>query len=85
MIVHYFTADWCPGCKSFKPIVQQVSQELGIQVNYVNVDYDTALTEKYTIRSIPTIIITDPSGGINFRHTGPMSPQKLNETFSRFR
>lgn len=85
MTVHYFTADWCPGCKSFKPVVQQVSQELGVAVNYTNVDYDVSLSEKYSIKSIPTIIIAGQDGAEWFRHTGAVSAQQLKDTFNRFR
>ena len=85
MQVLYFTADWCPGCKAFKPVVQQVSQELGVTVNYTNVDYDVSLTEKYSIKSIPTIVITSQDDSLWFRHTGPMTPQQLKDTFNRFR
>ena len=69
----------------FKPIVQQVSQEMGITINYVNVDYDAALVPKYNVTSIPTVIITGPDGSEWFRKNGAMSAQQLKDTFNRFR
>jgi thiol-disulfide isomerase/thioredoxin len=85
MTVYYFTADWCPGCKAFKPVTEQVSKEIQIPINYVNVDYDVSLTQKYSIKSIPTIVVAGQDGSEWFRHTGPMTPQQLKETFNRFR
>ena len=58
---------------------------MGIPVNYVNADYDVAITEEYKITSIPTIIIAGGDGSEWFRHVGPMSAQQLKDTFNRFR
>lgn len=85
MTVLYFTADWCPGCKIFKPVVQQVSQELGVTVNYINVDYDASLAQKHKVSSIPTIVAVGQSGSELFRHTGPMLPNQLKDIFNRLK
>lgn len=69
----------------FKPVMQQVSQEMGVAVNYINVDYDATFAQKYSVTSIPTIVITDNNGSQVFKHTGAMSAQQLKETFARFR
>jgi thioredoxin 1 len=85
MVVYYVSADWCGPCKMFKPVVQQVSKELNVSINYVNADYDVAITEKYKVTSIPTIIIAGQDGAEWFRHTGAMSAQQLKDAFNRFR
>jgi thiol-disulfide isomerase/thioredoxin len=46
MQVLYFSAPWCGPCKVFKPIVQEVSRDLGISINDINVDYDTTFSQK---------------------------------------
>jgi thioredoxin-like negative regulator of GroEL len=69
----------------FKPVMQQISQEMGVAVNYINVDYDASLTQKYSVSSVPTIVITGQDGSVWLKHSGAMSPQQLKETFSRFR
>jgi len=81
----YFSADWCAPCKVFKPIVQQVSQELGIGVNYINVDYDASYGEKYSITSIPTIIVLDHSGAVIYRNSGVVPKDQLIETLTKFK
>lgn len=69
----------------FKPTLQQVSQQMGIPVNYINVDYDAALIHKYNIKSVPTLVIVGQDGSEWFRHTGAMPNQQLVEVFNRFR
>ena len=81
----YFSADWCAPCKVFKPIVQQVSQELGIGVQYINVDYDASYGEKYSITSIPTIIVLDNSGTIVYRNSGVVSKDQLIKELTKFK
>lgn len=85
MNVMYFSADWCAPCKVFKPIVQQVSQELGIGVNYINVDYDASYGEKYSITSIPTIIVLDNSGIVVYRNSGVLSKDQLIENLAKYK
>ena len=85
MSVYYFTAEWCAGCKAFKPTVQTVSRELGIPVNYVNVDYESELVEKYNVTSVPTLMVVDQGGNVLFRNSGVMPSHQLSEVFSRYK
>jgi thioredoxin 1 len=61
--VIYFGAPWCTPCSKFKPIVQQVSQETGTPVQYVDIDASPEIASMYQITSIPTLIIKDSSTG----------------------
>lgn len=81
MNVLYFSANWCGPCKMFKPIVQQVSQETGVPVNFIDVDYDVTNTERFRVQSIPTIIIVDAAGNEKFRHSGVLSKNQLLNAF----
>lgn len=85
MGVMYFSTNWCGPCKMFKPVVEQVSNELGINVNFINAEYDAALTEKYSITSVPTIVIADPSGNVLYRYSGVMSRDQLINCFNTFK
>ena len=49
--VLYFSTAWCGPCKTFKPVVQQVSQETGIPVTYLDADQDQEMAKKYNINS----------------------------------
>ena len=85
MNVMYFSADWCGPCKVFKPVVQQASQELGIPVSYINVDYDASFTQKYSITSVPTIIVTNDQGDTLYRKSGVMSKDQVVAMFNQFK
>ncbi len=53
-----FYADWCVPCRIFSPIVEEVAQENSdIKVVKVNVDESQAITTKYQIMSMPTLVV----------------------------
>ena len=77
--VLYFSTTWCGPCKTFKTIVQQVSQETGIPVTYLDADQDQEAAKKYSINSVPTIVIVDAAGGILYRNAGVMPKGQLSQ------
>ena len=78
----YFSAPWCGPCRMFGPIMEQVSQEIPVQK--VNVDEDTNLSMKYSVRSVPTVVLIDESGKEIARHTGVQQKQFLIEQYNNF-
>ncbi|MFT0603582.1 thioredoxin family protein [Bacillus cereus] len=58
-IVLKFTAEWCPGCRQLAPIVESVSEQLGDQIVFfdVNVDKEIELAQKFGVMSIPTLVL----------------------------
>ena len=50
-----FWAEWCAPCVSFKPIVQAVLTQRGVQGAFVNVDLQPALAQRFAIQSIPAL------------------------------
>jgi thioredoxin 1 len=77
--VFYFSTKTCGPCKAFKPVVQQVSQELGMPVTYVDAESDPSLAKMYNVTSVPTIVITDQMSTALYRHTGPMPKGQLSQ------
>ena len=77
--VLYFSTTWCGPCKAFKPVVQQVSQETGIPVTYLDADQDQEMAKKYNINSVPTIVIVDAVGSILYRNAGIMPKGQLSQ------
>lgn len=53
-----FTADWCGPCKMMKPKIEQLKEEMGdrMVLEVINVDENTAATEAYNVKNIPTFI-----------------------------
>ena len=85
MKVLYFSAAWCGPCKMFKPILQQVTSELGTFVNYIDVDQNPDMVRTYSISSVPTLIIEDQNGAQALRHSGTMTREQLFSALSRFK
>ena len=54
-----FWAEWCAPCKALAPILDEVADELAgkIVVTKVNLDENQDLAMKYSIRSIPTLLL----------------------------
>ena len=83
-MIYYFSAVWCGPCKMFKPTVQAVSAELGININYVDVDQQKDLAQRYGISSVPTIIVEN-GGTVVYRNSGVMSKPQLTQVLSQFK
>ena len=83
-MVMYFTAAWCGPCKMFKPVVEQVSAETGVGINYIDVDQQTDLASQYGISSVPTIIVEN-NGSVVYRNSGVMSKPQLTQVLSQFK
>ena len=83
-MVLYFTAAWCGPCKMFKPVIEQVSAETGVSINYVDVDQQGALASQYGISSVPTIIVEN-NGSVVYRNSGVMSKPQLTQVLSQFK
>ena len=78
--IKYFSAAWCGPCKTFKPIMEEISSE-GHNVQFIDVDTDSDLASKYGIRSVPTTVIEDNGVEIN-RIVGASSKQVILENLS---
>jgi thioredoxin 1 len=68
----------------FKPTVQAVSAETGIGVNYIDVDQQTDMAQRYNISSVPTIIVEN-GGSVVYRNSGVMSKPQLTQVLSQFK
>ena len=54
-----FWAEWCGPCKMLTPILEEISNEMKNEINVVkvNLDDNQDLAMKYSIRSIPTLLL----------------------------
>ena len=54
-----FWAEWCGPCKMLGPILEEISKDLKdkLQIVKVNLDENQDLAMKYSIRSIPTLLL----------------------------
>lgn len=54
-----FWAEWCMPCRMQSPVIDEMAEELDGKVKFckVNVDEESALSLKYQVMSIPTLIV----------------------------
>jgi thioredoxin 1 len=54
-----FWAEWCGPCKAIAPSLEEISEELKdkLKVVKVNVDENPKVSQSYSIRSIPALMI----------------------------
>ena len=61
----YFSAPWCGPCKSFGPVMEQLSAEGSIKLRKVNIDYEADVITKFGVRSVPTVILVENGEEVN--------------------
>ncbi|HCX22772.1 MAG: thioredoxin [Flammeovirgaceae bacterium] len=79
-----FYADWCAPCRLMPPILKDVKNELGEQVNVLKVDVEKnrKAASKYDIRSIPTLLIFK-NGKVMWRKTGVAQAHEITKAVKK--
>ncbi len=57
IVIVDFYANWCGPCKLIAPHLEDISKEKGITIAKIDCDEEMALANKFSIVSIPTLII----------------------------
>ena len=75
-----FWAEWCGPCKMIAPILEELDRELDGSVKIVKVDVDnnSQTAMKFSIRSIPTLIMIK-DGVVQSQHIGAASKSQLQD------
>ena len=76
--LYYFTSHTCGPCKMFRPIVDMITSELSLPINYIDISISMDIANKFNIRAVPTVILMEDSQPIK-RHTGIMSKDQFKQ------
>ncbi len=71
----YFSATWCGPCKTFKPVMNEISGE-GHSVEFIDIDQSQDLAQKYNVRSVPTVVVEENGVEID-RIIGAVSKKQI--------
>jgi thioredoxin 1 len=79
-----FWAPWCGPCQVMGPIVEELAKEMGdkAKVGKLNVDENSEIAQKFSVMSIPTIIIFK-GGKVIKQFVGVQSKETLKEELSK--
>ncbi|MCB1969375.1 MAG: thioredoxin TrxA [Rhodobiaceae bacterium] len=79
-VVVDFWAEWCGPCKMIAPHLEELSNELGEQVEVVkvNIDENPLTPTKYGVRGIPTLMLFK-NGEVTATKVGALPKSKLVE------
>ena len=73
-----FGAPWCQSCISANTALEQLSAiNPDIIITHVNIEEESDLSERYKVRSLPTLVFLNINGKEVGRHTGRITVQEL--------
>lgn len=75
-----FYADWCGPCQMLKPILEQIEAEHPeVEFEAINIDEQQELAEKYSVMSIPTLVVLDDDGEVRETLVGLRSKTEIEK------
>ena len=78
-----FTAEWCPHCRKYKPVFNEVKDLYHDKVTFINIDVDdpngSPISNRFQVRGIPTSGFVRADGSVYKVQVGEISKEELIE------
>lgn len=82
-VVVAFLAEWCPHCRRYKPIFQEVGDFLNDSATFVHIDVDgeegSNIVNRFHVKGIPTTAFVRVDGSVYKVHVGALEKDDLAE------
>lgn len=78
-VVVDFYATWCPPCKQYAPIFDEVKEKYGNQAIFMSIDIDKNpdLAKSYGVTAVPYTVFIQPGGVMMGKESGLLKIDKL--------
>lgn len=77
-----FWATWCGPCRAVSPIIDEIAEaHPEIKVGKINVDEQPSLAERFTVMTIPTLMVVK-NGEVTARTVGALPRAEIEKLFS---
>lgn len=78
-----FYSDSCVPCKRLSPVIAEIEEQSdSLKVVKININFDSALAEKYEVLSAPTLILFN-NGNETARISGAVKKAKILELINK--
>ena len=77
-----FYADWCVPCKQYDVILPELTEELGFELEKVNVEFNQDMVDQYEVQGLPTLVILDGDSKVG-QLEGASSKQVLKDKLKK--
>ncbi|MFO8053309.1 MAG: thioredoxin [Candidatus Omnitrophota bacterium] len=80
-----FWAPWCGPCKAVAPVLEEIEKEIGpkAKICKINLDEASEIATKYSIMSIPTLMIVK-DGNIMDTKVGALPKEELLKLLNQY-
>lgn len=81
-------ASWCAPCKAFESVFKTVSEDdnfkdIVFERYDIESDEGTELTEKYSVKAVPTTLLLDENNSVIVKMTGSMTESDFKNLINR--